>query len=64
MPDEDCVPTVDLLKHFIHAFDVIVVQEPRLAVFFIFFEWYTERIGNVYDFAVVLSKENTNYAFM
>ena len=34
--------TVDLLKHVVHAFDAVVVEEPCLAVLVIFFEWNAE----------------------
>ncbi len=34
--------TVNFLKHFIHPQYVVVIQKPRLAVFLVLFEWYTE----------------------
>ena len=30
--------TVDLLEHLPHALDVVVVEEPRLAIFVVFLE--------------------------
>jgi hypothetical protein len=56
--------TIDLLEHLKHALDIIMVQKPRFAIFFILFEWNTKRIGNVYYLAIVLSKKDANDSFV
>lgn len=55
--------TVDLFEHVVHALDVIVVEEPRLAVLFVLLEWDTERIGDVDGLDVVLSQEDADDPF-
>jgi hypothetical protein len=57
-------PTIDFLKHIEHALDVIMVQEPRFAVLLVLFEGYTERVGDVYSFSVVLTQEDTYDSFV
>jgi hypothetical protein len=54
--------TVDLLEHLPHAFDVIMVQKPSLAILLVLLEWYPKRICDVYRFAIVLAKKDTDHA--
>ena len=60
----DDSPTVDLLEHFPHALDVVVVQEPSLWVLLILFEGYTKGIGDVDCLPVILPQKDTDYAFI
>ena len=55
--------TVDLLEHLPHAVDVVVVEEPRLAVLLILFKGDTEGVRDVDRGAVVLTQEDTDDAF-
>src|SRR6266853_4031214 len=41
------VRTVDLLEHFEHRFDVVVVKEPCLGILVVFLKRNTERVGYV-----------------
>lgn len=56
--------TINLLEHLVHLLNIIVVQEPCLAVFFVFFEWDAERVGDVDGLAIVLAKQHANNAFV
>lgn len=47
--------TVHLPEHIIHAFNVVVVEEPGLWVLLILLERDTEGVGDVDSLAVVLS---------
>ena len=55
--------TVDLLEHLPHALDVVVIEEPRLAILVVLLERDTERVRDVHRRAVVLPKENAHDAF-
>ena len=55
--------TVDLLEHLPHAVDVVVVEEPRLAVLLVLLEGDTEGVRDVDRAAVVLPQEDTDDAF-
>ena len=54
--------TVDLLEHLPHALDVVVVEEPRLAILVVLLERDTERVRDVHRRAVVLAEEKAHDA--
>ena len=49
-------PTIDLFEHLVHRFNVVVVQEPGLAVLLVLFERDAIAVGDVDGFAVVLAQ--------
>jgi hypothetical protein len=56
--------TVDLLEHLEHALDVVVVEEPRLAVLLVFLERDAERVRDVDRLPVVLAQEHADNALV
>ena len=52
--------TVDLLEHLPHALNIVVVEEPRLAVALVLLERNAERVGDVHGRAVVLPQQHAN----
>lgn len=52
--------TIDFFEHLVHSLDVIMIQEPCLAIFLVFLEGDTERVCDIDCFAIVLAKQDTD----
>ena len=48
--------TIHFLEHLPHRFNIVVIEEPSLAVVLVLFKGHCERVRHVDDLSVVLAE--------
>jgi hypothetical protein len=56
--------TIHLSKHVVHLLDIVVVEEPALAVLVVLLKGNAKRVCDIYDFTIVLAEEGANDPFV
>ena len=55
--------TIDLLEHLVHPLDIIMVQEPRLAILLVLLKRDAKRVRHIDRLSIILPKQHTNHTF-